>query len=297
MSPAGRALRALDAWFFTPVAAHSLAVTRVVLGLTMLSCYLLYASSLEWVYGADGLARYLMDIDPPYTVTQRHLWPLWGLLIVSAASFAVGLFTRPAGLCLALCHHLFVRFDAVRTWGWAETVPLLIVYVALSGAGRCMSVDAWRSARQGRPLTPEAPAWALRLLQFHVAMVYVSAAWHRIDDDAWLRGEMVYEAVANSWYTRLPYLDLQPWKPLLRLATWATELAELSAPLALWVPRLRHTWVAALMLLHAGLHLGASVGCWQPMMLAGLMSFVDPAWTRAALGRLTGLRPEPNPKE
>ena len=87
----------------------------------------------------------------------------------------------------------------------------------------------------------------------------------------------MYEALSNSWYTRFPTVDFQPWKPLLSLATWATEAAELSAPIALWIPRLRPYWVVALLSLHAGLQLGASVGWWQPMMIAGLISFIEPA--------------------
>ena len=264
-------------WFYDPQPVHAISVTRALLGAILFCCYLLYRPSMEWYYGSDGLLVYLLNMEPPYTVTQTYLWPLTIALMASALCFSIGLFTRPAGLALAVLHYSFVRFGIVHTWGWAETIPLYIVYVSLSGANQWLSVDAWWAARRGQPMSTEAPAWALRLLQFHVSMVYVAAAWHRIDDGAWIRGEIVYEALSNSWYTRFPTVDFQPWKPLLSLATWATEAAELSAPIALWIPRLRPYWVVALLSLHAGLQLGASVGWWQPMMIAGLISFIDPA--------------------
>lgn len=280
-----RPLRAVYDWFFTPKAVYGLALTRFLFGAIMLTCYLYYSSNMEWYYGSDGILRYMIDMKPPFTVTQRFLWPIYGAVIVSATCFCVGLFTRPAGICLALSHYLFIRFGVLHTWGWAETITPLIVYVSLSGAGGWASVDAWRAARRGRPLPSVVSGWALRLLQFHVSMIYVAAAWHRIDDAAWIRGEMVYEAMSNTWYTRLPYLDLQPWQPVLRLMTWATELAELAAPVALWIPRLRPWWVAALIALHTGLHFGASVGFWQPMMITGLLAFVDPERVKRVLSR------------
>lgn len=285
MSAIRSAADAVYRWFYAPKPVHAISVTRALLGFILFFCYLIYTPDMEWYYGSDGLLVYMLNLEPPYTVTQAYLWPLFAGVLVSAVCFGVGLFTRPAGLCLAILHYLFVRFGVMHTWGWAETIPLYIVYVSLSGANRWLSVDAWWAARRGRPMRPEAPAWALRLLQFHVAMVYVAAAWHRIDDRAWIYGEIVYEALSNAWYTRLPGVDFQPVKPLLSLATWATEAAELSAPIALWIPRLRPYWVLALITLHAGLQVGASVGWWQPMMIAGLVSFVDPAQVSAGAAR------------
>lgn len=285
MTPIGRAWDAVANWFFAPQKVHALALTRVMLGAILFSCYFLYRPSLEWIYGSDGLAAWLEPLSEPYTVTQRYLWPIYGVLMVSAACFCLGLFTRPAGLALALCHWLYVRFYSVHTWGWGENMPLIVTYVALSGAGHWLSLDAWLAARRGRPLSTEPSGWAFRLLQMHATAVYIAASWHRIDDGGWLRGEMVYEAVSNGWYSRFPYMNFRPIMPILSLLTWGTELVELTAPVALWIPRLRRWWVLALYGLHMGLQLGASVGWWQPMMIAVLTCFLDPDVVKRRLTR------------
>lgn len=266
----------LDDWFFAEQRVHALALTRIIFGVALFVTYLCYSPYLEWYWGSDGLLPYIFNLKPPYTLTQTALWPIFGALMLSALCFTVGLFTRIAGLLLLAGHFCFIRWGVLHTWGWAETMPLLLLYVSLSGAGRWLSVDAWWAARQGRPISPTASRWALRLVQIHVCMIYVAAGWHRIDDGGWLRGEMVYEAMSNTWYTRLPLVDFQPYKAVMAWATWGTEFLELLAPVALWLRPTRKIWMIGLIAMHTGLHLGASVGMWQPMMVGSLLSFADP---------------------
>lgn len=281
-----RAYNAVYDWFFGPADVHALVLSRIILGGLMLACYLLWGPYMSWYYGQDGLLTYLLHMDPgDLPVTQQHMWPIFGALVLCAAAFMLGLFTRVSGVGLALCHWLFIRQGIFHSWGWSETVTLPILYVAFSGANRWLAVDAWLRTRRGIALPEQAPAWAMRLFQFHVSMIYVAAAWHRIDDVGWIRGEMVYEAMTNGWYSRLPYVDFRPMQPVLALLTWGTELLELSAPLGLWWRRSRHWYVLGLAGMHTGLHLGASVGMWQPMMIAGLISFADPQLVRRLLTR------------
>lgn len=280
----------LDHWFFAEDRVHAVAITRIIHGLAMFFTYLFYGPYLEWYWGEHGLLTYIQRLEPPFTLTQTALWPIWGALMVCALCFTVGFQTRKAGVGLVLCHFMFIRWGVLHTWGWAETIPMFLLYLSMSGAGRWLSVDAALARRRGTPMSPTASRWAVRLVQIHVVMIYVAAGWHRIDDPGWIRGEMVYEAMSNAWYTRLPYVDFQPFKPVMALATWATEFLELTAPVALLWSRTRWVWMVGLIAMHTGLHLGASVGFWQPMMVGALLSFLDPAWVEGVARRL---RPAP----
>ena len=177
----------------------------------------------------------------------------------------------------------------VHSWGWSTVMPVLLFLLAISPARNAWSVDAWIAARRGRPLPMVAPRWTLRLLQVHVMVVYISASWHRFDDPGWINGEMVYAAVANSMYTRLPYLDPQPYKALFVVLTYATEVIEVVSPFFLWIRRTRIPVAIGLILVHLGLELSATIGYWQFMMMALLWVFLPVSWAERVL------RPLPNP--
>ena len=97
---------------------------------------------------------------------------------------------------------------------------------------------------------------------------------------------MVYAAFANGMYTRFPYVDPQPFKPIFTVLTYATEALEISAPFALWLRKTRIFYALALMGLHVGLEAVAIVGWWQPMMIVLLVVFLPPAWLRRGLDGL-----------
>jgi hypothetical protein len=291
-----RILGALHAWFYTPRPVHSLALARVFIGATMFIGYILYLPDLDWYFGEGGVADVFGTYKGGFELIHTWLWPLYGLLLLSALLFMVGLATPWAGLCLAACQAIFAQGGIYHTWGWFTVIAWFVLYIALAGSGRWLSVDAWLAKRRGQPLSPLAEPWALRLLEVHVCTIYLAAAWHRVDDAAWVRGELVYEAVINSWFSRVPHLDLRALRPLLQLITWATELLEALAPVAFWLPWTRRVWIYALIVFHIGLHLGASVGMWQPMMVSALTAMIAPAEAERCLRLLCarlGL-PEPN---
>ena len=84
-----------------------------------------------------------------------------------------------------------------------------------------------------------------------MVVVYLSASWHRYNDRGWIHGEMVYAAFANGMYTRFPYVDPQPFKPIFVVLTYVTEWLEIS-PHAM-ASRTRTVYALALIGLHAGL--------------------------------------------
>jgi hypothetical protein len=153
------------------------------------------------------------------------------------------------------------------------------LYVILSRAGDYASLDAWRRQRRSRGRAPSgvAPAWPMRLLQIHVAAMYFHAGFARIDDPGWLRGDVLFEALARTLFSRFD-LDLFPLQPALVLLSYAVFLLEPAAALLLWIPRLRTLCALALMAMHVVLEVLTNVGWWNYIMLAGLLAFLPPPW-------------------
>ena len=271
-------------WFFDDESVTPLVVVRIGLGLVALLSNLSYLPHMEWIWGEHGfLAQSLRNYQPH--PLRLHTDLIFATLILSSACLTVGLATRLSGLLAAAGMAVLGSSGHFHSWGWTTVMPVLLLVVALSPAGNGWSVDAWWAARKGKVLPLVAPRWTLRLLQVHVAVVYLAASWHRCNDRGWIEGEMVYAAFANGMYTRLPYVDPTPFKPIFTVLTYATELLEVTAPFLLWIRRTRVIWVFALMGLHVGLEAAAIVGWWQPMMIVLLTVFLPPSWLRTLLDR------------
>jgi hypothetical protein len=286
----GGAAAAIERLYFAPVSVHPIVLCRIFLGTILFSCYALYAPYIEAIWGPRGVTReYLEQLSSvfgvsvaPLTWAQDHVWAIYALLLVSAAAFAAGFMTRLSGLVMLVCHIFFAE-SRFHTWGWSPTIMPFIVYVVCGRAGARLSVDAWLRRRRepGRPDPETAPAWPLRLIQLHVLAIYAAAAWHRIDDPGWLRGDVLFEVLTSDVWSRLS-IDLHALAGVLRLATWASWSVELLAPFALIWRRTRTTWVVLLTGLHVGLELGAELGWWQPLMVSLLVVF----WPRGLARRV-----------
>jgi len=272
-------------WFLKPAPVATLALIRIMLGLVMVACMVQYIPDVEWLFGYDGLLANVLKRYPDHPL-RHHTWLVFGLLTVSSVSFTLGFATRISGLTAAVMQATVASSGYFHSWGWSTVMPVVLAIVALSPGRNAWSVDAWIAERRGRPLPRVAPRWSLRLLQVHVMAIYIAAGWHRINDVGWINGEMVYAAVANSMYTRLPYIDPQPLKPVFSVMTWATEIIELVAPFFLWVRKARVPVALGLVLLHLGLELSATIGYWQFMMMTLLWVFLPVSWAEGALRRL-----------
>ncbi len=304
--------QALDAalgFYFDPVSVHPVALSRWLLGIMLVAAHLLYARDLELIFGPDGLFHHYYTPGKE-TFLQAHLWAVWSVAVISSGCFAIGLMTRTAGVTAAASQLLFTSLSGSYTWGWGKVAPFFVLYLVLADSGRRWSVDRrlrqWLRERSGKAENAPGPevdtvaGWAVRLFQIHVCVIYFAAAWHRIDDPGWLYGHMVYEAFSYGLYSRLPMQDWQAWRPLFWILCWGVFVLELFAPIQLWRRRSRTGWAVALIILHLGLELGATVGWWQYLMMASLVIFLPPGWCQRALSTLTprpwaGPRP-PNPE-
>jgi len=214
---------------------------------------------------------------------------LYATLLASAAAFALGLYTRLAGALAVVLHVFFLSLHPFADWSWAQMIVPFAVYVVLSRAGEACSLDGWRSRRRGRPTSAwQAPAWPLRLLQIHVAVMYFHTGFARIDDTGWLRGDVLFEALAHATFSRFD-VDWYAWKPALVPLSYAAFLLEPLAAVALWIPRLRTLCAVALLAMHAVLELFTNVGWWNFVMAGGIACFLPVPW----LSRLLPGAPRP----
>jgi hypothetical protein len=286
----------LERFFFAPIRFRGLFVMRACFGLIAVFYYLRLLPYVQPLFGPDGVggfqtAQRWPTFPIPTTETLEHfellrhiadprvVWVLYVALLVSACAFAVGLMARPAGIALAVLHAMFAAQQPTLSLGWAQLYPAFVVYVALSPSSKAWSVDAWLARRRRlapHDLEPFAP-WALRMLQVHVIAMYASAGWPRFTGQAWLRGETVLHAVADTRFGRWD-LDWFSLQPLLTVATYYALAIEPAATLLLPLRATRRWCALGLIALHLGIELMADVGMWQLMMATAVCAFLPDRW-------------------
>ena len=304
----GRSHLAVLGWLFDPTPQHWAVFTRMVLGSSLFVAWLFYLTTVQSLFGPEGIGGFATfervpgaEITAPSFFYFRWLhgvrsaqlvWGLYVLMVCAALAFAVGIFTRTAGVILLVLHALFVGRNPVVFWGWASLIHVFLAYTLLSNPGRYLSVDAWRRRRREPADAAKGigcgPAWPRRLVQVHVCTIYAIAGISRLDSPGWLDGSMVYTIYTNLLSGRMN-IDWNPFIPLLRVGSYFAFVIEALAPLMLWIPRVGRWWALGLIAMHLLLELTTTVGWWSFLMIAADTSFLPVRWFQtlgAALRRL-----------
>ncbi|MCC6510406.1 MAG: HTTM domain-containing protein [Pirellulaceae bacterium] len=140
----------------------------------------------------------------------------------------------------------------------------------------------WRRYRQrvGVPIREytSADAWALRLMQVQMSVIYASAAYNKLLGETWRDGTALYfVSYMNDHFGRLPLSTMlfdSLW--LVRAQTWSVLAIEGLLPVALWIPRLRPWAIAVGITLHLGIELTMHLFLFEWIMILGLASFIQP---------------------
>ena len=264
-----RAWRAWVALMDREEPATALALVRILLALVLLIDYLDV-----WRAGL---------IEPLYTRAPHgfafgEAWlsatTAWALAAVSLALIALGAATRVACIGFVLASAALSHLTPDSESGLDMLARIVFVILALSRCNARWSVDAWLARRLGRPVPTQIPAWPRYLLLLQLVWVYFSGG---INKSAAAWGPFGgFTALANALSDPHAARFEPGWVgaiyPLTRLATAATMVFELAAPLFLiayarrW--RLRWAWIALGASFELGIALGLRLGSFPYGMLA-----------------------------
>jgi hypothetical protein len=238
---------------------------------------------------------------------------MWWLAFGSIALFTAGAATRLTGALFVLVYAQLGYISPDSDRGIDIAARVFVGILVFSSCHARWSVDAWVRRRIGRPFPDEIPAWPRYLLLFQLLWIYFSGGHNKSGPEWSFPGG--FTALANVMsdphIARFESGWVSTMSPLLRVATFATMLFELSAPAMLlwtwlsatrdrpgrfrhWVNRLRLRW--GWIALGVGFHLGIAVfmklGMFPWGMLAIYPVLFHPgelvaaeAWLRRRLGR------------
>jgi Vitamin K-dependent gamma-carboxylase len=115
-------------------------------------------------------------------------------------------------------------------------------------------------AKDQKPKTNQNYTFALRLLQCHLAIVYLNSGWDKAQGIQWWNGEAVWQAVMMPQLNQFDFswLAQVPW--VAKLLCWGTLVIEMGYPLFIFHKKTRAVWIALTVSLHVGI--GICLGLW-----------------------------------
>jgi hypothetical protein len=305
-SPIARSWRRWTALLETREAATSLALCRILTGLTLL--HGLYRMGLSgawraiWVDAAHGgvlpLAEPWLSWLPPGTPEQTLR--VMAVTACGAVLTTLGLFTR-AGLLLAWLGARSLSTSIVIGPQTSDSVLFNLLFpLVFSGCGRSLSLDALLFAKPREVL-----AWPRYLLIGQMTLMYwaagiqkissgwipggsLDAVWYILQWTHWLKRPIAMEPLA-SWYWLTQALTLGTWvlensAPVLLLAFWYRRTRDRPGRLRAlfnWLD-VRSIYVALALAMHFGIWATLEVGEFFGYCTAYVVCCYAPAeWQKA----------------
>lgn len=298
------AVRAVLDRLLRPVSPLPLAAYRCLFGLLALANGVLLAPDLEAFFGAAGVlpddplvrATTPWRFDPLTWAgsTPAAVWTLFAAAMTAATLTTVGLFTRGATLVLFLATVAFHHRNLYILSSGDTMMRLMAFFLALAPAGAALSLDRLRRVRRGSEPPGEPPPIspvAFRVMQLQICLAYLITGIWKAGGQTWRDGTAAALVLQLGQFARFPLPDWAETAAFSRIATWGTLGVELVAPVLLWFPATRRVALVSLAALHLGLEYALNIQLFQPVMLAGLVLFLEPDELRPLLrlaARLTG---------
>lgn len=211
--------------------------------------------------------------DDPATVS----W-CYRIFLLQTILLLVGFRSQFQAISLLVWLASFHHRNCMLVDGEDTVFRLFAFLLALSPCGICWSVDAWLKPAPERLKKQSGCAWALRLMQIQLTIIYVSTAWEKLNGASWLDGTALYYASRlDDMFGRFPVPEFLFGDPgWLKLMTWSVLAVEVALPICLWIRQTRKAAIVVGILLHLSIEWMMNLFLFEWVMIVGLMAFAVP---------------------
>jgi hypothetical protein len=267
-------------FFWGPADARAYALVRIALAIGGLVNLIdlwphrfeLYAStgmvSLGAVHEAMHGIRYLSVFD--YVGSEGGTTAVFVAAALALAALGLGIFPRVAAVLVVVWHLSSSHRAPPILHGWDHILRAYSLLVLVSPMPKVWTV-------RGSAATGSVPAYGLRLMQWQLAVIYMTTVWQKLPDPYWRNGQLLaYFSV--SLFSRDPdTLLLVHHEWLSALATYASLAIEASIPWLLWFERTRVLGLLAGFGLHFLVAVTARIAIFSTCMLIPYAAFLERA--------------------
>jgi len=210
--------------------------------------------------------------------------------VTSLLALGLGYRTRTAALLAWCSDTALTNTGGFGAYGLSAFAHVALFYCLVCPVGSRLSVDA-RTGRCPPALVP-APV-ALRLLQAHVAIVYLASGIEKARGPQWWNGEAIWRAVMQPQFAQHQLTWLSGAPVVTRLVGLSTLVVEIGYALFIWPRATRRLWVMATVALHLGIAIFLGLWLFSAMMIVltaslfGYAAFAGP-WRRRSVSAWLG---------
>jgi hypothetical protein len=232
---------------------------------------------------------------------------VFALAMVASAMTMVGFATRLSSIALFVLlvtlHHRTP--DILHSGDTLLRQMALIVMLAPSGAA--CSVDRLIGLWKGHAPPVPAPVslWPQRLVQFQVAVVYLTTVWHKLVGTTWRDGTATWYPAQLSEFQRFPVPDFVDQLPFVALTTYGTLAIEAALGTLVFYKPARKWVLLAGVVLHGAIEYRFNIPLFGWIMVSTYTAFYSgdevSSWAkrvgdRLARWRIQAVHPEVAPE-
>lgn len=286
-------LKKLEEFWFPTISGRVLALIRIFLATAMIYDTFTFLPARDSLFGLEGILGEFGSRRPYSTLTSfiesfgghvpaldpTGLNILFAIYIYALLMLLVGYYHRFAALLVWIIYQYFMMRNYIIFDGGNSLASILLFFIIFLPADATLSLRTWIREKSWQESWKEKvieSAWALRLIQIQICIVYMSAFWYKTQGETWLNGSAVYYATRLPIYVNPDFAFLFEGILFIKMATYATLALEISFPILIWFRRTRIWILTAATLFHLVLEFSLVINIFQWVMIAGLLSFLPP---------------------
>ncbi len=291
--------RAWKTFWFQPQTPEPVALFRILIGFLILQILTVSIGGefLNW-YGAHSIVqnetsrRFFWNSEPRFDLllafpTDGSMQMYFYSVIVAAICMTFGFCTRVSCIYVALALVSMHHHNPFNINGGDAFVRLMSFYLCFSNCGDYFSIDRWLAEKRTKgPLPVVAkPAWALRMMQVQLAIVYLHTFACKVNGIQWWDGTAVYFAtrLEDLMRMRMPLFDSMLFCQFL---SWYTLVVEFAMFTLVWIKEVRYYVLVSAVILHLGIDLAINLPVFEWAFIFALITFVEPEDLRKVLDRI-----------
>lgn len=272
---------------FSNVPASALGYFRIAVSCFALLQLIFLLPDWGWLYGQHGLITWEIS-EALSEGTMPSLLSVWRLLsplgisadgtlyavtvmyILSLIGLAFGYKTRIMGIAAWFLHLLLNTTGHFIAYGVETFTGIALFYCMVLPVGCAISIDA----RKAKPIPGYLVALSVRLIQFHLCVMYLACGIEKALGEQWWNGEAIWIAMNQDQFHTVNVEWMAQFPIVPKLLCWSTLLIETFYPLGIFWSKTKKFWLISIIGMHSfiglflGLHLFAIL-----MILLNLTAF------------------------
>ncbi|MCB8932039.1 MAG: HTTM domain-containing protein [Fimbriimonadaceae bacterium] len=302
-----KALRSLDRWFFGYGSPVTMGLFRILFaGLAVVNLLMVALYFNSW-YTQSGYSP--MEVTRLYAGDDWRINPLrnvaetpwiaafYAAVVVAGILTTIGLWTRVSSILFAIGVVSLHHRNLLILHGGDTLMRVGLIYVALAPSGAACSVDRLLALWRGKAQVPHraVPLLGQRLVQFNIALLYLTTVWHKRGGTFWFDG-------TATWYpAHLPEFH-RFWVPealenslwFVQLTTYGTLAVELALATLVFYRPFRKWVLLAGLAMHAFIEYRFNIPLFAFITTSTYVCFYEggevAAWARRFGARLSRFR-------